>query len=480
MNLTKSILGSYFKKGVLSVILISLIIAAAFAITILGPEKGFIVVAGIIGVAVGFYSLVNFVFGFYAAIFLGFFIFFIGRLMGQAFPSGYLVDGLILASFLGLIIHKTIKREPFLHNAHHVITYGYFLFTLFLIAQVFNPHMESIDGWVFVVRKFLQFVIIFFLALNVFINKKSVQFFFTFWIVMAFIAGVYGCYQEWMGFFDFELNWVWSVPGRAGLYFLDNGMMRKFSILSDPAAYGITMASTNVFLFILTVFAKKRNTKILLIVANIFILLGGAYSGTRTAYFVIAAGVVLYSLLTITNRNTLIFACAFLMGFVFIIYGPIYGNTTINRIRTTFTFKEDASLNVRDENRKYIQPYIHKNPIGGGLATSGMPGMEYNPNHFLAGFPPDSGFLKTAVETGWIGFLLQCLLYFFILQSGVHAYYRSEKKWVKMSAIAAVVCVFTYIIGQYGQEAIGQVPGCFLFYSCLALIAKAKYLDNLN
>ncbi|MBE2230856.1 MAG: O-antigen ligase family protein [Chitinophagaceae bacterium] len=291
---------------------------------------------------------------------------------------------------------------------------------------------------------------------------------------------MYGCIQEWFGFFAFELDWVWSVPGRAGLYFLDNGMMRKFSILSDPAAFGIIMASTSVVMLVMMLHLKKWKWKTGYALTAFFVILGVAYSGTRTAYFVIAAGVALYFLMNISNKRTLVFASACLLGFAFILYGPIYGNPTINRIRSTFQFSEDASLKVRDENRKFIQPYIYSNPIGGGLATSGMAGLDYNPGHILAGFPPDSGFVKTAIETGWVGFSLQCLLYFLILQSGVRAYYRARNKFLRIVVLAALVSVFTFVIAQYGQEAIGQVPGCFLFYSCLAIIVRARQFETSN
>jgi cell division protein FtsW (lipid II flippase) len=219
---------------------------------------------------------------------------------------------------------------------------------------------------------------------------------------------------------------------------------------------------------------KKFSRKAMLLVSSTFMFLAMAYSGTRTAYSVIPAGVILFVLMTITRRNTLIFACFFLAVFVVIIWGPIYGNPTINRIRSTFEFSEEASMKVRDINRKNIQPYIYTHPIGGGLATSGMQGLEYNPAHYLAGFPPDSGFLRTAVETGWIGLALQCLLYFIIIQSGVRVFYQSNDKKIKMYALAITIPLFCFIVAQYAQVSIGQIPGCFVFYPGLAMIARLK------
>lgn len=463
-----------------TILMVILAVAASAAVIFAGPVKGVMVPGAVIGLFAGGYAVINFRFGFYAAIALGFFIFFAGRLAGQEFPSAFLVDILVWASFLGMLIEHSRKRVSVSLGGGHIISYGYLVYTLFLVGEAFNPNMASIEGWFFVLRKFLQFVLIYIIALNVFSDLRKIYFFIRFWATLSLIAGFYGCFQEWFGFFDFELDWVWSVPGRAGLYFLDNGMFRKFSILSDPAAFGIIMGSTFLVLLVMTLHMKKRIWKAAYAITAFFVILGVGYSGTRTAYFVIAAGVALYILMNITNKRTLVFASFCFLAFGFILYGPVYGNATINRIRTTFEFSEDASLKVRDENRHFIQPYIYRNPMGGGLATSGIAGLEYNPGHTLAGFPPDSGFVKTAIETGWIGFFLQCLLYFLILKSGVQTYYRSRNKYLRIVVLAAVVGVFTFIIAQYGQEAIGQVPGCFLFYSCLAIFVQARKFETSN
>lgn len=430
------------------------------------------------GIGVVFYTIADFRFGFYLAMSSGFFIFFLGRLAGQTFPSAIFIDVLIWSSFLGLIVDSVRNRRQIQWGGGHAISYGYLLFILLLIVESLNPNANSFEGWFFVFRKFLQLIIIYILGLNIFTSLRSIFQFLKIWIALATLAGAYACYQEWFGFFDFETDWVYSVPGRAGLYFLDTGIMRKFSILSDPAAFGILMGSTAVVVIVLFLHQHKLKDRVFSLIALLFIMLGVAYSGTRTAYFTILAGLFLFILMNINQLRTLLFSAICFLGFVFIIFGPIYGNPTIDRIRSAFNFKEDASMKVRDDNRKFIQPYIRNQPLGGGLATSGMSGLNYNPNHILAGFPPDSGFLKTAIETGWIGFTLQCLLYFIILVSGVMTFYATGHKLMKNLILAVTACVFSFIISQFGQEAIGQVPGSFLFYPCLAIIVSVKHLQS--
>lgn len=460
------------KKIFIPFLIAASVLISTYFISVLGFKNGILVGITIIGCAIGIFSLINFRFGFYFSILLGFIIFWMERWIGDTLPMGLVVDIQINVTFLGLLIHKAVKKEAFFKNANHVITYAYLIYTLFLLIEFFNPEMESTAGWFLVIRKFLQFVMIYFISLNLFNGLRQIKFFLLFWTGCAFFAGIYGCYQEWFGFFNFETDWIFSSPARIGLYSLDNGTFRKFSILSGPAAFGTIMAASALLLSVLAIGQKIFLKKIFYMIALTFIVLGMAYSGTRTAYFIFFAGMVLYILMTITNRSTLITASLFFMGFVIIIWGPIYGNPTVNRIRTTFDFSNDASLAVRDINRASIQPYIYSHPIGGGLATSGVQGAEYNPNHYLATFPPDSGFIKTAIETGWIGFFFQCLLYCLILLSGVRVYYRSKSRIIKLYSLGAVVTLFGFIISQYGQVSIGQIPDCFLFYSLLALIVR--------
>ncbi|HEY0356270.1 MAG TPA: O-antigen ligase family protein [Flavisolibacter sp.] len=465
------------KNILLLLVLAVLVLFSTYVIIMLGADNGALVAGVLIAGAVGVYSLVNYEFGFYVSIVLGFIIFFVARLTNDAIPTALIVDLQINASFVGLIIHKVVHREAFFKNAGHTITYAYILYTIFLFGQLFNPNMHSADGWILVFRKFLQFMMVYFIALNIFRTYQKIRFFFIFWAGCALFAGAYGCYQEWFGFFDFETNWIWAVPGRAGLYQLDGGGFRKFSTLSGPAAYGIIMGCSSLLLGIFTLKQKHFQKKMLLLVATVFVILGMGYAGTRTAYFIFSAGAVLYMLMTITNKSTLITASFFLMGFAVIMWGPIYGNATINRIRTTFD-ADDSSLEVRDVNRAKIQPYIYSHPVGGGVATSGIQGEQYNPTHELAGFPPDSGFIKTAVETGWIGFSFQCTLYCLILLSGVRVFYRYENKTSRLYSLAAVVTIFSFVISQYGQVSIGQIPDFFLFYSLLAVIVSLKHINE--
>jgi len=207
-------------------------------------------------------------------------------------------------------------------------------------------------------------------------------------------------------------------------------------------------------------------------------LLGMAYSGTRTANAMFVAGIAIYILLTLNNKTTRIFAIVAGSLFIILIYGPFYGNATLNRFRTTFTATQDASYKVREQNRAFIQPYIYSHPIGGGLMTTGAGGLRFNPGHYLAGFPPDSGYLKKALETGWIGLAIICALYYVIVMSGVKGYFNCNEPRSKILYAAATAAIFTFYIAEFAQDAIGQITDLVVYYPLIAIILKLKYIEE--
>lgn len=458
------------------IFLFSCAVILAFLFSKIGATLGLLLMLLIIGGILAVICLFNAEFGFLFTLFSSYFIFIIKRYFGEEIPLGAVVEVLLFITFLGIFFKKSTKNELRWQYSGNSITVIYLLYVAYMIIQAFNPDMNSVEGWLQIMRKLVGFIISYFIVLYIF-STRFLKRFIIVWLSLAFLAGLYGCYQEWFGLLPFEENWVRQDDLRFGLYFID-GRFRKFSFLSDPTAFGILMAISGLFALVLAAGSFSLKNKTLLISASIIMFLGMAYSGTRTAYAMLPAGFVIFVIMTITHRNTLILTTGLLAIFVVIIFGPIYGNSTINRIRSTFEFSEDASLNVRDINRAQIQPYIYKHPIGGGLATSGVMGLKYNPEHPLAGFPPDSGYLRTALETGWIGLALTCILYFIILRVSIAGYYRSRNKKIKTYYAGFITVFYSIIIAQYAQVAIGQLPGSLIFYPSLAIVVCLQKFDK--
>jgi len=133
---------------------------------------------------------------------------------------------------------------------------------------------------------------------------------------------------------------------------------------------------------------------------------------------------------------------------------------------------------VRDMNRKNIQPYIYERPLGGGLNTCGEEGKVFYPDHRLAGYPPDSGYMKIMLEQGWIGLIINVLFYFIVLQRGITGFFDSRKQEIKTLYMAFTVCIFSLVLGQYSQLAISQYPQNLFYFAALVIFYKLKEYDK--
>jgi O-antigen ligase len=199
-------------------------------------------------------------------------------------------------------------------------------------------------------------------------------------------------------------------------------------------------------------------------------------TGTRGAYVLVPVTLVLYAIFKF-NRRVLRLGIAGAVMIVILIFIPT-SNPTLYRFQSAFKPSEDASFNVRKANQKRIQPYILTHPMGGGLGATGAWGQRFAPNSYLANFPPDSGYVRVAVELGWIGLGLFCTLMFIILKTGINHYYAIRDPELKTYCMAMTLIVFAFNIGNYPQEALVQFPSNIYFYLVTALITVTYQLDK--
>ena len=433
------------------------------------------------GFVLGFFTviacLLSTELGLYINLCYSFFAFHLSRFIFQDnFPVGVVTDVLLGATFLSLIIRNLGLRKNLNQFTRSTVVIGILVLVFYLLIELFNPYGHSFEGWFQTFRRFLESVFLLFISYVVFTGDAPIRRFVTVLFVLCTIAGLYGCIQQWHGLFDFERAWVTADDNRFGLFFI-MGDFRKFSTMSDPTAYGVVMASCTVFFSIIAWNQKNKTHKYTLFGGILFMCLGMGYSGTRTANVMVAAGIAMFILLTLNKKSTRMFAVAATMIFLFLLYGP-YINTTIIRFRTSFMGSDDESYKVRDVNRAAIRPYIHTHPIGGGLGTTGASGLRFNRGHYLAGFPPDSGYLRKALETGWVGLGLICVLYFIILKFGIRAYFRCRDDTHRLLYAACTAAIFSFYIAEFAQEAIGQITDVVVYYPLIAIMLRQYQMDR--
>jgi putative inorganic carbon (hco3(-)) transporter len=414
-------------------------------------------------------------FGFYFLLAISSVTITIDRLVKLPLPSGNLIELFTYIGLLSLLLKDAVRKNSharFWTNPISLVLY--FLFSYYIV-EFFNPEMFSHIGWLSFFRKQLSYFVFYYMSYCLLDSRAKIIYFVRFMIALSTVLALYACKQQWFGYAGFEMRWIGNGNGYTLLW--QGGLLRKFSVFSDPSTSGILFAAISVLSVILLFRSDSKKEKYWLGLAIFINLLGYSYSGTRTATLMIIAGILMYCLATIYERRTWTFILYSFMVFAVMYKMPI-DNPVTNRIRSTFEGTRDASAAIRDYNRHQVQPYIQEHPIGGGIFTAGAEGNKYNKGHYLEYLQSDSGYLKTLAEQGPVGLALLLIFYFTIMRYGFHKFFMSGDPVIRTYYIGLLVMMFTLMVAQYSQMAITQYPIVLYFYATLVIIIRLADFDN--
>lgn len=456
--------------GVVFFIIFSVLIA-------IGTSKTGVVFGGLIlsiGIGVPFvYAMVVYpYFGILAYLMTGYLLFVISSL-GFPGPVGVLMDTLQLLLLLGLILKQKKDRNwAMLKGAPSTII---LVWVVYNILEVANPVTEARGAWIYTIRTEAIVMLSYFAFLYHIRTIEFVRLFFKLWLIVSLYAAFYGLKQEYIGFSPGEDAYLHSDPAIAGLLFI-GGHWRKFSIFSDPVSFAYNMSMSSIFCIALISGKLKPSKKIILGICFAIFQLAALYSGTRGANVLIPAALLIFAILNY-NKQVLVFSCCAAVFLVFLINVPT-SNQNLARFQTAFRPNNDASFNLRKMNQKRIQPYILSHPMGGGLGATGTWGKRFAPGSLLAEFPPDSGYIRTAVEQGWLGLLIFCTMMFTFLKTGINNFYQIKDPELKTYCLALTLIIFAYNIANFPQEALVQYPSNIYFTMEVALLSVLLRLDK--
>ena len=411
-------------------------------------------------------------FGIVVFLSLGYFIMWFLRL-GVNFPLGTLMDGMEALFILSIFINQRKKKDWSMFKGP--ISVMVLVWIAYNMIEVINPTADSKMAWLYTVRTVAIVMFSYFVFSYYITTKKYLEILIKLWIGIAFFAAFYAFKQDHIGFFGFEESYLHSDPIIETLFFI-GGVWRKFSIFSDPVAFAYNMIMASMLCIGLMSGPVSKKQKLILGFLVVFFLYVMLSSGTRGAYVLLPAGMLLLAILKY-SRKVLLYVILVASMAVGVIYVPT-SNPTLYRFQSAFKPSDDASFNVRSINQKRIQPYIQSHPMGGGLGSTGVWGAQFSPGAYLSSFPPDSGYVRVAVEMGWLGLLIFCILMFTILYTGINNYYKIKDPALKSYCLGAVLVIFSINIGNYPQEALVQYPSNVLFYLTLAIVTVTMRLDK--
>jgi putative inorganic carbon (HCO3(-)) transporter len=452
---------------IIATLLFSLVIAYA------GLSAGVVLLGAIIGLPVVAACLVDLRFGVMFLTTISYFLLEAKKIID--IPFGIFLDAGILLLFIGLLFRQASERNW--SFANNPISWWVLIWISLNLLQVLNPVAASKEAWLYTVRGMAGTIVFYYIVLYTITDLAYALRLLKLVIFLSFLAGAFSMYQEFAGLTPWEHRWMMSDIEIYKLIY-QAGRIRLFSFLSDPTTFGIMMAYMLVLCFTLAFGPWRPRTKALLVLGSIVMLLGCFWSGTRTAYIVIPAGIFFVTLASIAKRNWLLvaFSGIMMMGGILLVNMPT-GNNTIYRFQTAFKPSKDLSYQVRLDTQARTKYVVQRHPFGGGLGSCGAWGARFSPWTVFASIAPDSGYVRVAVELGWIGLIFYMGLFFTAIQQCVKHMMRSRDPAIVNIYMGLGGVLFSLIIANYGQEATILLPNSIVFYIVLALVVKLKDFD---
>ena len=454
------------------IFLICTSLAVSYVIASDGYVTGLIILCIIIALPTVYAAVVYPKFGIITLIIVSFFINYSSRLLPETTPIGLVMDALTYLLILGFFIKmKNDKQWAYFDNP---ITYFILIWIGYNLFEILNPDSPSILEWVYTVRTVGVIMLMYFIFLYHIRGRDFIKLLIKIWLALEVIAAISGIQQEFFKLFPFEHDWLYRNPERFKLLFI-GGHLRKWGIFSDPVVFAYNMVAAALLCVALMFGPIKTSKKVILgAMAALFIFVM-LYTGTRASYVIIPAGL---SMLFILKFNKRLLFLAIIGGLMFGVLIRIpTSNPTLARFQSAFRPSRDASFEERARNQARIKPFILSHPIGGGLGAVGVWGQRFAPHSYLASFPPDSGYVRVAVEMGWIGLLLFCIFNFVIMYKGIQYFYLIRDPELKTYCLAMILIIFAFDVGNFPQQALVQYPSNILFYLAMALLNVTMRLD---
>ncbi len=297
------------------------------------------------------------------------------------------------------------------------------------------------------------------------------------WAFLAMFAAFWVWKQQHLGFTQLENAFI---QGRGRTTHVINGgaTIRYFSIFSDAANFGVSMAATAAVFLVMSINCKIKKYRRFFIITGLVCVWGMMPSGTRTAMFCLLGGIGTYVILSKSIKIAIPVGLAFVGIFVFLAFTDIgNGNAQIRRMRSGFN-TDDPSANVRAYNQSVMKKYLADAPFGIGIGIGYENVPANNKFRKLATLPPDSEYVFIWQHTGTIGiicFLLTTAVIF--LTASYIVMFRLRNKTL-MGIGAGFVCGFVAIqLGGYANQVLMQFPNCMLFYGSMSLVFVLPYIE---
>ena len=388
-------------------------------------------------------------------------------------PLGLVIDILLAITVIYFIQAKDDTKEPKTRDVKPSILYILLSIWMgYVFLELFNPESKSIKAWFYAMRAMALYGwLISLIGVKADLKKADLVKYFRLWLTIALIGGLYGIRMEIFGPLPFEKQWL--AKG-AYLRHILWGKLRIFSFYADASTFGNAMGQAFVASSVLYLGPFSRKTKYKLLFCSLITLVSMSLSGTRGAYAVPGAGLLIFVLITKSASLRLLVFSSLIAVFILLKFTYLGQSVyAIQRMRSSLD-SSDPSLQVRMVNRELLTKYLSDKPFGGGVGSSGLWGQRFTPNTYLSNFFADGGYTLVRAECGIVGKYMFIFIQLFILLRGVRFLIKTKDEKAFYFG-AAIVCGYAgLLLSNYGNSTLGQFPNSIVTLFGLVFLEKMQ------
>lgn len=374
-----------------------------------------------------------------------------------------------------------VRQDSNFSRANNMMLFGVMIWVTFCTLEVLNDSCDlgiNVGTWFTGFRLIAIQLVWITLVFSIYIaSPKILMSFLKLWAILSLFSAFWTYKQIYFGMTPAEKLWM-ETRGRTTHIINGGTLIRYFSTFSDAANYGCHAAGAAVAFIIFRITNSIKRGKIFFFFVAVCVIWGMFQSGTRTAIFCMAAGLMTYVFLSKSVKIAVPFSILFaIIAFLLVFTTVGNGNQQIRRMRSAFN-KEDASANVRDINQEAIKKYIRDIPWGIGLGMDSKDVPANNKFKKLSTIPPDSEYVYIWVHTGPIGITIFLVCMAIIFAGGcLVVLFRLKNK--TLIGIGAGFCsAFVSIqLGGYANQVLFQYPNGLTFFGGMAIVYILPYLE---
>lgn len=373
------------------------------------------------------------------------------------------------------------RVNPHFEKCANLMLFALIIWCGFCTLEILNDTCNlgiNIGNWYQGARLMAFQILYIFLVFSIFISTpENLQRYLVIWGALALFSAIWVWKQQTYGFTTEEKIWL-ETRGRTTHVLNAGTLIRYFSTFGDAANYGCNAAATAAAFIVFAITTKIKKIRIFYIIVSILVIWGMFQSGTRTAIFCLAAGLIVYVVLSKSVKIAVPFSIALaFFAFILIFTNIGDGNQQIRRMRSAFN-KDDASMNVRDMNKEVMKKHIQDAPWGIGLGM-GMDNVPANNKYRrLATIPPDSEYVFIWLRTGPIGITVFIITMLIMLGGACYVVMFKLNNKTLIGIGGGFCCAFVSIqLGGYANQVLMQFPNCLIFYGGLSIVYILPYIE---